>query len=144
MVQRIGSGPGKWRKHMSAEVLYLIWSAALGFVYLNVQAMLFRKQVGIEKANGVRDDDPEPDVMTARGERALKNFLETYPFFVALVAAVAITNGGDALTFWGATLYFWGRLIYLPLYIFGISPARSIVWSIATLGLIVLFFGAIF
>lgn len=128
---------------MSAELTYLIWSAALGFVYLNVQAGLYRRQAGILQANGVRDDDPEPDVLTGRGTRALRNFYETFPLFAVLVLAVELSGGQDAFTFWGVTVYFWCRVAYLPLYVLGISPARSIVWTISVLGLVALFVGAL-
>lgn len=129
---------------MTLELTYLIWSAALGFVYLNVEAGLYRLQAGIKQANGVRDDDPQPNVLTGRGRRAFHNFLESYGLFIALAAATVISGRGDALTALGCQLYFWARLAYLPLYVFGISPARSIVWSVSIVGLVLLFIGVAF
>jgi len=122
----------------------LIWSAALGFLYLSVEAGLYRRQAGIKQANGVRDNDPEPNVLTGRGRRALHNFLESYGLFVALAVASVMSGRSNAFTEWGCHLYFWARFAYLPLYIFGVSPARSVVWTVSLIGLILLFIGVAF
>lgn len=129
---------------MPLEVTYLIWSAALAFVYMNVQAGLYRRQIGLKEANNTRDNEPEPDLYAGRAARALRNFLETYAVFIALAAASALIDKSNGLTQWGAHLYFWGRVIYLPLYVFGISPLRSYVWSVSLLGLILMFIGVAF
>ncbi len=128
---------------MTLETAYLIWSAGLGLVYLSVQAGLYRRQIGIAEANNTRDNEPAPDLMSGRGNRALRNFLETYAIFAALAAGVSLTGGSNWMTQWGCHLYFWARVVYLPLYVFGISPARSYVWSISFVGLILLFVGAV-
>jgi len=128
---------------MPVEIIYLIWSAGLGLVYLMVQAGLYRRQIGIAEANTTRDHEPEPDLMTGRGNRALRNFLESYAIFVALAVGVTLANTLDWMTEWGCALYFWARVVYLPLYVFGISPARSIVWTISFVGLVLLFVGAV-
>ena len=36
----------------------------------------------------------------------------------------------------GAQIYFWGRVAYVPLYAFGVRQVRSLVWLVATAGLI--------
>jgi uncharacterized MAPEG superfamily protein len=36
----------------------------------------------------------------------------------------------------GVQLYFWGRVIYLALYAAGVFLLRSLVWNIATLGIV--------
>ena len=68
--------------------------------------------------------------------RALGNFGETFPIFAAMVLAVHVTVASNALTFWGVQLYFWGRVAYLPLY--GAPVIRSLVWNVATLGILLL------
>lgn len=49
----------------------------------------------------------------------------------------------NALTESGARLYLWARVVYVPLYAAGIPLARSLVWNVATAG-IVLFVVALF
>ena len=47
-------------------------------------------------------------------------------------------NRHSALTVWGAHLYFWGRVAYLPLYAMGIPRIRTVAWTVATLGIILI------
>ncbi len=54
--------------------------------------------------------------LAGRAERALKNYLETFPFFAASILIAAITNTHDWLTLWGTHFYFWGRIGYAMLY----------------------------
>jgi uncharacterized MAPEG superfamily protein len=35
----------------------------------------------------------------------------------------------------GARLYLWGRVAYVPLYVAGIPLVRSLVWNVATIGI---------
>ena len=42
------------------------------------------------------------------------------------------------MTVWGAQLYFWARVVYVPLYAFGVFLVRSLVWNVATLGIILI------
>ena len=74
--------------------------------------------------------------------RALRNFLETFPLFAAVVLAAHVTDTHNALTEWGARLYFWARVAYVPLYAAGVPLIRALVWNVATAG-IVLFIAAL-
>jgi len=74
--------------------------------------------------------------VAGRLDRALKNFLETFPLFAAAVLADNALGRHNALTEWGAQLYFWGRVLYLPLYAAGIPLVRSLVWDVAAVGIL--------
>lgn len=85
---------------MSSQMTYLLWSAALAFVYMLAQATAYRLQTGVNAANSTRDDEPEPNLLTGRATRALRNFQETYPIFLTL-SIVAIFSGRiDGVVFW--------------------------------------------
>ena len=73
--------------------------------------------------------------VAGRLDRALRNFSETFPLFVAVVLVAQVTDTHDALTEWGARLYFWGRLAYVLLYAAGVPLIRSLVWNVATIGI---------
>ena len=83
-------------------------------------------------------DEPTPPLRGVAGrlDRALRNFLETFPLFVAVVLAAHVSETHNALTEWGARLYLWGRVAYVPLYVAGIPLVRSLVWNVATAGII--------
>jgi uncharacterized MAPEG superfamily protein len=82
-------------------------------------------------------NEPTPPLRGVAGrlDRALRNFLETFPLFVAVVLAAHVSETHNALTEWGARLYLWGRVAYVPLYVAGIPLVRSLVWNIATIGI---------
>jgi uncharacterized MAPEG superfamily protein len=37
---------------------------------------------------------------------------------------------------WGSQIYFYARVFYLPIYAAGIPLVRTVVWSVATLGIV--------
>jgi uncharacterized MAPEG superfamily protein len=128
---------------MSFEITLLVGSAVLALVYVTVQSFLYKAQVGNGPTIGARDDIPKPERLAGRADRALRNFLETYPVFVALVVAVELSGGSDMLTQWGAGLYLAFRIVYLPLYLAGVPWIRTFSWNIATLGLALMIAGVL-
>ena len=76
-----------------------------------------------------------------RAERALRNYLETFPFFTAAILVIAVTNTHSWLTVWGAHFYFWGRIVYAILYMADLPLARSLVWNIPTIGILMIIVG---
>jgi len=126
---------------MTIEIRMLAWAIALGLVHLLVAAALMTRQRGIGWNAGPRDGTPAPLTgVAARMDRAMHNFLETFPFFAAAVLAVAATQRGNADTALGAQLYFWARLAYVPVYAAGIPYLRTAIWAVAFWGLLKLVF----
>jgi len=124
---------------MSLALTYLLWSAVLAFAYLMAQATALRIQTGVEAANSTRDNEPEPNLLTGRATRALRNFQETYPIFIALSVVAIFTGHSSALLSWGTGLWFFGRVAYLPAYLMGLSPYRSWIWMVSLIGLALMF-----
>lgn len=128
---------------MSIELTLLLWSVALLGLYIGVQSTLYRLDYGVRHAGGPRDDERPPGVLAGRAERALRNFLETYPGFVALIAVIELGGLGDGLTEWGAHLYVWARIAFLPAYLSGLPYLRSAFWAVSAVGLVLMFAGAL-
>ena len=121
---------------MTIEMEMLAWSIVLGFVHIVASAIATTSQYGSAWNLGPRDQAmPRLEGMAGRFERALRNFLETFPLFAAAVLMADAVNRHGSLAVWGAELYFWGRVVYLPLYAFGVPAVRTVAWSIATLGI---------
>ena len=121
---------------LPAEIVWLGASVVLLLVYIGAQAGLMTRDLGREFNVSARDEQPEPKgVMAGRAERALANLLETYPAFVALALALAVTGRSGGAGAIGAAVWFWARVVYLPLYLFGIPYVRTAVWSVSALGL---------
>ena len=128
---------------MSVELICLLLSTLLGFVYLNAHAITLQRPADGSKVDPNRDREAVLTVHGARAVRALKNFLETYPFFIALVVVIELSAHHGVLTLSGSILYLVARAAYLPLYIAGLAPMRSLSWVLALIGLIMMFIGVL-
>lgn len=122
---------------LSIELKMLLYSALLGIVQL-LLAALFSTMVRGVKWNLSPRDIPMPELPGVGGRvgRAFKNFMETFPFFIAAIIMVQITQMHSPISSAGAMIYFWARLIYVPLYAAGIPGVRTLVWVISMIGLI--------
>jgi uncharacterized MAPEG superfamily protein len=124
---------------VTAELAYLAWSVVLGMGHIVLAAAFTRRQYGMRWAASARDDPAPPmSPMTGRADRALRNYLESFAFFVAAVLAAHLAGRHDWMTVWGAALYFWARVVYIPLYLFGVFLVRSLVWNVAVLGILLM------
>lgn len=122
---------------MTVELQMLGFSALLGLVQIILASHTASFQRGYWWTAGSREGAGPPLTGAANlFARALGNFLETFPIFAVLVLATQLANRQGPLTFWGVHLYFWGRLAYVPLY--GVPVVRSLVWNVATIGIILL------
>jgi uncharacterized MAPEG superfamily protein len=122
---------------MTIEIQMLAWSIALGLAHVLLGATLMTAQRGLKWNTGARDGEPKPLTGVAgRVDRALRNFLETFPFFAAAVLAVVLTQRTSPETALGAQVYFWTRLAYIPLYAAGVPYVRTLVWAASFWGLL--------
>ena len=129
---------------MTTELTMLALSIVLGLVQITIAANASTRQRGADWNVGPRDEVLPPLSGTAgRLDRALSNFLETFPLFAAAVLIAALAGRHNWMTEWGAVLYFAARLAYVPLYAFGVRIVRSLAWCVATLGIILILIGLI-
>ena len=129
---------------MSIELSLLFWSLVVYALYLGAQSTIYRLEYGVVFAATARDEAQPKSVALGRAERALGNFMETWPAFIILALVAHLADPGDAVVFWGAVVWYVGRIVYLPLYLFGVPMIRSLVWCVATAGLGMMFFGVLF
>ena len=85
---------------------------------------------------GPRDEVRPVGVVAARLNRALANFLETFPLFAVAVIACAMAGKLGPLTMWGAMLYVVGRALYVPIYAVGLAVVRTLVWAASLVGIV--------
>ena len=117
----------------------LTLSVVLGIVQIIAASHAASLQRGYRWTASPRDEQVEPlRGMAGRLNRALRNFLETFPLFAAVVLATQLAGIHNALTIWGAQLYFWARVAYVPLYAAGVPLIRSLVWNVGTIGIVLL------
>jgi uncharacterized MAPEG superfamily protein len=74
---------------------------------------------------GTRDDAKDPTVIQARIIRAADNLKESLPAFLALALLSMIQQVELTQV---AMIWLGLRVAYVPCYVIGINPVRSIVW----------------
>ena len=117
----------------------LTLSVVLGIVQIVAASHAASLQRGYPWTASSRDGEVPPlGGVAGRLDRALRNFVETFPLFAAVVLAAHVMDTHNALTEWGARLYFWGRVAYVVLYAAGVPLIRSLVWNVATIGIVLL------
>ena len=129
---------------MTVELKMLILSVVLGIVQIVAASHAASLQRGYRWTASPRDEKVPPlRGVAGRLDRALRNFVETFPLFATVVLVAHVSDTHNALTVLGAQLYFWGRLAYVLLYAAGVPVIRSLFWNVATVG-ILLFVAALF
>ena len=121
----------------STEITVLGWSVVLLLAQIILQAVSIY-DLG-PYLLGPRDDNRQSgNIVAGRLKRALENLLESYPAFVALALALALTGktGGMAAT--GAWLWLAARVVYVPLYAFGVPAVRTLAWVVSIVGILMM------
>jgi len=121
---------------MPVELFGIVASVVLGVVHIVLASHSASLQRGYRWTAGARDEEVAPLTGVAgRLARASANYLETYPYFVALALAVHFSDASGPVSKWGVYLYLLGRVAYLPLYGFGVYLVRSLAWQVAVFGI---------
>src|SRR5262245_13027594 len=122
---------------MTIELALLAASVVVGIVHIVIVAHLQSWQRRYWWTASSREQSVAPLTGIAESaERALRTYLETFPSFPAAIPFVTVTDTHSWLTVWGAHCYFWGRIVYAILYTADFPLARSLVWNIPTIGIL--------
>ena len=122
---------------MTLELRMLALSIVLGLVQIVLASHAASLQRGyIWTASSREEAAPALTGVAGRLARAVQNFGETFPLFAAAVLIAHVAGAHSWMTEWGVQLYFWGRVTYLALYTAGVFLVRSLVWNVATLGIV--------
>ena len=124
---------------MSIDIKLLIWSVALTLVQAVIAVIGAQLQVGLPMLAGNRDNLPEILGWAGRAQRAHRNMLENLVLFGLLVLVANATGKANATTALGAELFFWARIAYAVIYLAGIPWARTAVWGVSVVGLVMIF-----
>ena len=125
----------------STEIWVLGWSVVLLIVHILVQATALDLQgdLGFKYLLGPRDEQRVPkSIVAGRLLRSLRNMLETYPAFVALALALAVTGKTGGLGAIGAVSWLLARVVYALLYVAGVPVLRTIVWFVSIIALLLM------
>lgn len=124
---------------MTTELNMLVYSVALLFVLILVQALAGILAQGLPAMAGSRDRLGEPGVMQARTKRIVDNHREGLLLFAPLVLVAAVTEISTAWTVLGAQLFFYSRLVHALLYLAGVPWIRPLAWAVGIAGCVLIF-----
>ncbi|MCV9997926.1 MAPEG family protein [Pararhizobium sp. YC-54] len=124
---------------VSPFVTLLAWSVVLLVFHVSLQGFSSTLELGSAWNAGPRDEERKPaGKLAGRSSRASANFRETYPAFIGLVLALAITGDPTGWGLTGAWTWFACRIVYIPLYLAGVAYIRSLIWLGSLAGLLIM------
>ena len=126
---------------MTTETILLLCAVVLGLLQCLATGVGVTASLGSDYGGSPRDEQKPLPTVPSRVKRAYANFMESFPYFAALVLLGALLHRHSLLTVIGAHLYFWGRLVYWPLYVAGVPKVRSLVWVVSIIGIVLLLIG---
>jgi len=114
---------------MTTELTVLALAGLVQVVQFGIFSVLANLQVGPRTAMGPRDHAPALTGRAGRAQRALSNHFEGLILFT--LAVVTVTLGGQAsgVTAACAWIYLAARVLYVPAYLLGWTPWRSLIWA---------------
>jgi len=124
---------------MTAELAYLVWSAALAVILVVIAVLAATQQVGLMPLIGNREGMPELTGLAGRAQRAHRNMLESLVLFAILVLAAQVASRTNSITALGAAIFFWARIAHAALYLAGIPWLRTLSWLVSIVGLFLIF-----
>nr|WP_111298104.1 MAPEG family protein [Paracoccus saliphilus] len=115
---------------MTAELTVLALAGLLQGCQFVLFSVLANLQVGPRVAMGPRDHAPALTGRAGRAQRALNNHFEGLILFS--LAVLVVTAGAEASGFTAACawIYLLARILYVPAYLLGWTPWRSVIWGV--------------
>jgi uncharacterized MAPEG superfamily protein len=122
-----------------SELTCLELSVVLWLVHVLVQATVGNVELPSGYLFTSRDKPAATSgLLFGRATRALANYVENFTPFVAVALALMLTQRTGGFGAFGATIWILARIIYIPIYLLGIMYARTAVWAISIVGLVMM------
>ncbi|WP_282601691.1 MAPEG family protein [Paracoccus sp. PARArs4] len=131
---------------MTPELTVLALAGLLQFGQFVAYSVEAQKTVGRRVAMGPRDDvagKPLPG-RAGRLQRALNNHFEGLIMFTLAVVVVTMGQQGSFFTALMAWIYLGARILYVPAYVLGWVPGRSLIWSVGMGATVLMILAALF
>lgn len=114
---------------MTPELTALTLAALLQMVQFALYSVLAQRQVGQTYALSPRDTPRALTGAAGRAQRAMNNHFEGLILFGIAVTVVTLSETATGTTAMAALAYLLARALYVPAYMFGWTPWRSLIWS---------------
>lgn len=114
--------------------------AAVGILVAGIlfQAVVGTADNGPARQLGPRDAPGKPTALAGRGERAVRNQVESLAVFVPIVMVAQLADVHTAMTVLGAQIYVVSRALYMPLYWLGVPALRTLAFAGGLVGMLMI------
>jgi len=129
---------------MTPELMALTLAALLQVLQFCAYSLASIMQVGVNKAAGPRDKAIVLTGTAGRLQRAMNNHFESLILFTIAVVVITYTDQSDSKTMLFAFTYLGARILYVPAYVFGLAPWRSLIWFIGLAATVAMLLSALF
>jgi len=113
---------------MTSELHILTLAALLQVVQFCLYSVAANLQVGPKAAMGPRDKKVELTGIAGRLQRAMNNHFEGLILFTIATVVITLSDQSTPFTATCASIYLVARLLYVPAYVQGLAPWRSVIW----------------
>ncbi len=114
---------------MTPELTVLTLATLLQFAQIALYAIPANMQVGTDYAMSPRDTPRQLTGFAGRAQRAMNNHFENLLLFAIAALVTTMAEAGSPLTATCAWIYLAVRILYVPAYLFGWVPARSLFFA---------------
>lgn len=130
---------------MTPALIALALSGLLLALQLIHVAVLANREIGPAYFLSPRDAPPPRDLSQSAGrlKRAYANHVEAFPLFAAAVLVAELSGGGGALTNACAFAYLAARVAFVPAYLYGWTPWRSVFFGMGFVATLIIFVAAL-
>ncbi len=129
---------------MIPELTVLTLAALLQVGLLCLYSVVAQRQVGRKTALKPRDESVELTGTAGRVHRALNNHFEGLILFAIACVVIAVSGQSTGFTTFCAFAYLLARALYIPAYVFGWVPWRSVIWLVGLLATMSMLLAALF
>jgi uncharacterized MAPEG superfamily protein len=130
---------------MPAEITALALAGLLQIGQFVSYSIMAQRQIGRRAALSPRDNMSTQLTGTAgRLQRAFNNHFEGLIMFTLAVVVVTLGGASSGLTATWAWIYLFARILYVPAYVLGWVPGRSIIWAVGFAATVVMIVAALF
>ncbi|MEO1794025.1 MAG: MAPEG family protein [Pseudomonadota bacterium] len=118
---------------MPAELTQILIAVVLVAGHFVPFAVIANRDLGTDYTTGPRDA-PMTGLSNIGGrlQRAYQNYLESLPWFIAVMLVAHLTERADSFVIIAGWTYLAARIAYVPAYVSSTGYLRSAVWMVAT------------
>ena len=120
-------------------LVWILLSLIIYYAGVFLPSLFLIPRIGITTYMSARDKDPAPEAMHGRAQRASRNMQENLAPFLALAILAYVVPGADMdAAILGAQLFVFGRVAFLLLYILAVPYVRSLAYTMALIGMVMM------